>query len=97
MSVLSVALVRASNFDSAEPRRCRAVPRPHDLLWLAFAAVRRAPKGPLVARADRVHRIPELSRDSRIRRVLQHAAALAAHDLPANLAAELEVVALVVD
>src|ERR1041385_7767104 len=64
---------------------------------LALAAIGRAPKRPLIARADRVYRIPELGGDPRVRRVLQHAAELAALDLPPDLAAELEVVALVVD
>src|SRR5262245_12283530 len=41
--------------------------------------------------------IPELGGDAAVARVLQHAAALAIAHFPADLAAELEVVALVVD
>ena len=71
--------------------------RAHYLLWLALATIRRAPESPLVAGADGVERIPKLSRDAGIRWIFQHADALAVLDLPADLAAELKVVTLVVD
>ena len=70
---------------------------PHHLLRLALAAVRRSPQRPFIAGANRVHRIPELGGDSGVGWILQHARPLAVLDLPSNLAAELEVVALVVD
>ena len=68
-----------------------------DLLGLAFAAVGCAPERPLVAGTDGVHRVPEFCRDAGVRRVLQHAGTLAVLDLPTDLAAELKVVALVID
>ena len=71
--------------------------RTHHLLRLPFAAVGRSPQGPLIARADSVQRIPELSSNSGIGAVLQHAGAFTILDLPTNLGSELEVIALVVD
>src|SRR5581483_907921 len=81
------------------PESCRSstVPGPHHLLRLAFAAVRGSTERPLLARADGVHGIPELRGDSAVGRVLQQAHPLAVLDLPTDLSAELEVVALVVN
>ena len=86
------SFVSTSHFDLPKPRRRRAMACAHHLLRLAFAAIRRAPERPLVARADRIQRIPELGRDAGIRRILHHAHALAVLDLPTDLAAELKVV-----
>ena len=69
----------------------------HHLLRLSFAAIRSAPERPLVARADRIQRIPELGRDAGIRWILYHAHALAVLNLPTDLTAELKVVTLIVD
>src|SRR4051812_34136459 len=69
----------------------------HRLHRLSLAAVGRAPERPLIPRADRVHRIPEFGCDAGVGRILDHAAELAALDLPPDFAAKLEVVALVVD
>ena len=71
--------------------------RTHHLLRLPLAAIWRAPQRPLVARADRVHRIPKIGCDPGVRRIFQHACALAVLDLPPDFATELEVVAFVVD
>src|SRR6476646_10950335 len=73
------------------------MPGSHRLHGLALAAVGSAPQRPLVTRADGVHGVPELRCDSRIRRILEHAPQLAALDLPADLAAELKVITLVVN
>src|ERR1700678_257175 len=81
----------------SKPRRTRAMPRAYYLLWLPLAAVWSAPQSPLLARANRVHRIPKLRRDPGIRRIFQHPHSLAVLDLPSNLASELKVVALVVN
>jgi alpha-D-ribose 1-methylphosphonate 5-triphosphate synthase subunit PhnG len=62
-----------------------------------FAAIRNAPKHPMIAIGDGRAGVPELGGDAAIRWILQHANALAVLDLPGDLAAELEVVALVVD
>src|SRR5262249_40366750 len=55
------------------------------------------PQGPMLRSRDRGTRVPELGRDTAVARVLQHAHALAVAHLPPDLAAELEVVTLVVD
>ena len=71
--------------------------RPHDLLRLPFAAMRRPPKHPFVARADGIHSIPELRSNPAVGGVAKHAGALAIFDFPSDFAAELEVVALVIN
>src|SRR3954453_7997361 len=71
--------------------------RAHYLLRLPLATIRGSPQCPFITRANRIHGIPKLSRDARIRRVFHHAHAFAILDLPANLAAELKVIALVVN
>jgi hypothetical protein len=68
-----------------------------DLQRLALAAVGHAPHGPLVGTPHRVERRPKCRSDAGVRGVLQHAAQPAVLDLPADLAAELEVEALVID
>src|SRR5712671_2513113 len=93
--LLIASLPRASHLDIAEAGWGGAVAGAHHLLRLAFAAVRRAPKRPLIARADGVHRIPEFSGDAGVRRILDHVAKLAAFDLPGDLATELKVVTFV--
>src|SRR5271166_3432766 len=94
---MSHALKRAPHLNSPKPRRCRTVPGAHHLLWLALTAIRSPPQCPLLARANRIQRIPEFRGDARIRRILHHARALAILDLPSDLAAKLKVVALVVN
>src|SRR5512146_1775835 len=91
-----LSAIRTSHFDIAKSCGRRAVSRSHHLLRLALAAIGSAPQGPVFARADGVHGIPELSGHARIGRVLQHPPQLPALDLPPHLGAELEVVALVV-
>src|SRR6185437_7642491 len=95
--VTSRSLVRRSHFNVAKSRRTCTMARAHYLLWLAFAAIWRAPKRPLVARADRVHGIPKVCGDARVGRVLQHPRAFAVLDLPADFGAKLKVVALVIN
>src|SRR5438105_9040312 len=93
----SVSFVSGTDLYIPEPRRRRPVSRSHCLHRLALAAVRRAPKRPLVARADGLHRVPELRGNSGIGRILEHAPQFAAFNLPANLAAKLKVVTLVIN
>src|SRR5689334_21599885 len=66
-----------------------------DLDRLALAAVGRAPGGDLGG--EHVQRTPEPRPDPGVGRVLHHAAEFAVLDLPADLAAELEVEPLVID
>src|SRR5271165_5179305 len=87
------SFVRAPNLNASKARRRCSMARAHHLLWLAFAAIWRAPERPLLTRTDRVQRIPELGRNARVRRVLHHAQALAMPDLTAKL----KVVALVIN
>src|SRR5580658_3279850 len=89
--------ISAPDLDAAETRRTRAVAGTHDLLRLALAAVGRAPQHPMIGSGDGCAGVPELRSDAAVTRILQHADALSVTDLPADLAAELEVVALVVN
>src|SRR5688500_20216323 len=68
-----------------------------DLPGLSLAAVRSAPEGPLRLVAKHVQALPELRADAGVGRILDHPSALAILDLPADLATELEIQALVVD
>src|SRR5262250_2386006 len=82
----SVAAIGRAHFDLSKPGGGGAVSRAHNLLGLSFAAIRSAPQSPLIARTNRIHAIPELGRDAGIRRIFQHAPALAMLDLPSNFA-----------
>src|SRR5208283_723135 len=64
VSILFRPLVSRSDTDVAEPRGRGTVSGAHNLLGLAFAAIRSTPKRPLVARANGVHGVPKLRRDS---------------------------------
>src|SRR5436853_1636363 len=96
-SVVAIALAPDTDADAAEASRNRRMTGMADLLRLTLAAVRRSPERPLVAPAEHVHRAPEPRADPGVGRVLQEPRLLAALDLPADLAPELEVEALVVD
>src|SRR5579883_3031599 len=89
--------IGAPDPDPAKPRGACAMPGAHHLLGLSLAAVGDAPQRPVLGAGDRGAGVPELRRDPAVARILQHAHAAAVTDLPADLAAELEVVALVVD
>src|SRR5438046_475037 len=93
----SLSGISAPDFDLSEARRAGAVPGPHHLFRLPLAAIRNAPQVPVRAPGDGIASVPELRRNAAIARVLEHADAFAVADLPARLAAELEVVALVVN
>src|SRR5580704_1801951 len=89
--------ISGSDLDVVESRRAGAMTGTDDLLRLALAAVRHTPQHPMVAIGDGRAGIPELGGDAAIGGILQHARALAIANLPGDLAAELEVIALVVD
>src|ERR1700756_2096965 len=93
---MSHVLERRSYLDPPKPRRRRPVAGSHHLLRLAFPAIWSSPQSPLLPRANHIQRIPEFRGDARIRWILQHSDALAAFDLPSDLATELKVVTLVV-
>src|SRR5690242_10445019 len=92
-----LAGIGATDFDVAESRRARSMSRPHHLLGLPLATVGRAPERPVFRSRNGRAGIPELRTDAAVAGVLQHARALTVANLPADLAAELEVVPLVVD
>src|ERR1017187_1011724 len=89
--------IRAPHLDLAEARRAGAMPRAHHLFRLTLAAIGHAPERPVFASGDGHAGVPKLGGDAAVAGVLQHAHALAAADFPRDLAAELEVVALIVD
>src|SRR5438477_10871803 len=89
--------IRGPHLHFAKPCWRCTMARSHHLLRLAFAAIWRSPQSPLVARADRIHRVPEFSCNSRIRGILQHAGSLALLDFPTYFGAELKVITFVVD
>src|SRR6185503_14318149 len=84
------AAIADPDLDVAEARRRGAVSGGHDLHRLALAAVGKPPQHPAAPIADGVARAPELGRRAAVGRVLDQALALAVHDLPAVLGAELE-------
>src|SRR6185503_4703629 len=96
-SVVVIALAPHPDADPTEARRHGGVAGVADLLRLALATVRRAPERPFVAVPEHVERAPEPRADRGVGRVLEEPRLLAALDLPADLAAELEVQPLVVD
>ena len=81
----------------AEARGRCAVTGAHRLHRLALAAIGRAPKRPMIARADRVATIPEFGGDAAVAGILDHAAFLAALDFPADFGGKLKMIAAVVD
>src|SRR5580700_9368288 len=89
--------ISGSDLDVVETRRAGPMTGTDHLLRLALPAVRHTPQHPMVAIGDGRAGIPELSGDAAVSGVLQHARALAVANLPRDLAAELEVVALVID
>src|ERR1035438_4202583 len=89
--------IGAPDFRSVEARGAGSVAGAHHLLGLAFAAVGDAPQRPVLGAGDGRAGVPELGGNAAVAGVLQHADALAVTHLPGDFAAELEMVALVVD
>src|SRR6185295_14959878 len=86
-----------ADFQVAEARWAGAVPGAHHLLGLSLSTVGRAPQGPVLRACYGRAGIPELRRNAAVTGVFEHADAFPIPDLPANFAAELKVVAFVVD
>src|SRR5579885_3315448 len=86
-----------SDLDVVKARRTGAVPGADYLLGLPFAAIRHAPQDPVVAVGDGLAGIPKFRGDAAVGGILEHPHAPAVVNLPGDLAAELEVVALVID
>src|SRR5204863_4388324 len=85
------------DLDVAEPGGAGPMADPRRLARLTLAAVRRPPHRPPLAAADGVARSPEPRGDPGVVGVPVELAQLAVLDPPCDLAAELEVHALVVD
>src|ERR1700674_5305769 len=89
--------ISGPDLDIVEARRACAMPGPDHLLRLALAAIRNAPQHPTIAVGDGLAGIPELGCNAAIGWILEHPGALAVANLPCDLAAELKVVAFVVN
>src|ERR1700723_4357621 len=88
---------RNSHLYVSKSRRRRPMSGAHRLHRVAFAAIWRAPERPMLARANRIPTIPELSGNAAVARILDHAAFFAALDLPSNFGGKLEMITPVVD
>src|ERR1039458_3017851 len=91
------ALVRLNHIHLAEARRRTAVADRVDLLRLTLAVVGRAPLLPIAGSGDQVERLPEVGSARLVGDPRNHPLLLAVLDLPKGVAAELEIVALLVD
>src|SRR5581483_7515995 len=89
--------IGGAHLDVVKARGTGAVAGADHLFRLSLAAIRNAPEHPMIAIGDRRAGVPEFGGDAAVGRVLQHAHALAVFDFPRDLAAELEVIALVID
>src|ERR1039457_4259130 len=91
------ALVRLNHIHLAEARRRTAVADRVDLLRLPLAVVGRAPLLPIAGSGDQVERLPEVGGARLVGDPRNHPLLLAVLDLPKSIAAELKIVALLVD
>src|SRR4051794_21420078 len=92
-----MALVRKNDVDPAEPRGRAAVADGIDLRRLSLGIARGAELAPVLRTGRAVARLPEVGCSRLVRDARDHAALLPAFDLPESVAAELEVVALLID
>src|SRR5229473_5163786 len=90
-------LVRQNHIHLAKPRRRTSMADGIDLRRLAFGVTRRPALPPIGRSRHAVASLPEIGRASLIRNPRNHPALLAALDFPERVAAELKVVALLVD
>src|SRR2546430_10458198 len=90
-------LIRENHVHLPEARGSTTVAHGIDLLRLALAVAGEALVLPKALVANAVERSPEVGRTRLVNDARNHSALLAALDLPKSVAAELEVVALVVD
>src|SRR5688572_20439430 len=88
---------RVDDIDAIEARRARTVRHGRYLAGLPLAVEERAAEAIVALVADRRARVPELRRAHLVGDVLEHGPELAVLDLVEQLAAELRVVALLVD
>src|ERR1035441_5265441 len=91
------ALVRLNHIHLAEARRRTAVADRVDLLRLPLAVVGRAPLLPIAGSGDQGERLPEVGGARLVGDPRNHPLLLAVLDLPKSVAAELEIVALLID
>src|SRR4051794_16702604 len=96
-SRVSMALVRENNVDAAEARGRTAVADRVDLRRLALGVAGGAVLPPIGGSGGAVAGLPEIRRARLVTHARDHAAFLAALDLPEGVAAELYVIALLID
>src|SRR5579875_519093 len=89
--------IGATDPDFAEARGARAMACAHYLLRLPLAAIGHSPKRPMLRPGNGRAGVPKFRRNAAVAGVLQHSHPLAIADLPADLAAELKMVALIVN
>src|SRR5664280_2942597 len=86
-----------SHLNTAEPGRRRTMRHVCHLHRFSFATIVDTPHVVQLRTSDAVTGPPELIRDAGVRRVLDHVLEFPSLDLPADLAAELEVQAPIID
>src|ERR1700735_1345661 len=96
-SRVSIALIRDENVDLPEPRRRTSMADRVDLRGLALGIAGEPELLPIRLPGRAVAGLPEVGRAALIRHARNHVALLAVLDFPKRVAAELEVVALLVD
>ena len=92
-----MALVREQDVDLAEARGRASVTNGIDLRGFALGIARGAELAPVGRSGGAVASLPEVGRARLVRHARDHAALLAAFDLPERVTAELEIVALLID
>src|SRR6185503_10001342 len=88
---------RVEDVDLAEAGNWTSVAHRVDLGWLPFAVVRRAVQFVSRLAAQPITRVPKIGRARLISDIAQHRAHPALLDFPKGLAAELKIVALLID
>src|SRR4051794_6479404 len=96
-SLVSIALIRHQNIDLPEARRGAPVADGVDLSRFALGVTCCSVLAPVSGSSGTVASLPEIRSPCLISDTRKHAALLAAFDLPEGIAAELEVIALLID
>src|SRR6185369_9628406 len=96
-SRVSMALIRENDVDAAEASGRTAVADGVDLCWFALGIAGGAVLAPVGGSGRAVAGLPEIRRARLITHARDHAALLTALDFPEGIAAELNVVSLLID
>src|SRR5437773_7611288 len=92
-----MALIREDDVDAAEPRRRASVADGVDLRRLALGIPRGAVLPPISRPGRAIAGLPEIRSPRLVAHARNHAALLGALDLPECIAAELDVISLLID